>query len=139
QDIQRATMTVSVTDVTGNKNEIVRSFAVSEDGEDGGPLDRCPNDPDKLEPGTCGCGIAETDTDSDGTPDCLDRCPQNPLLVEPQIDESALRKAEKALLKAKKKLKKLKKSHAPKNRLKKARKKIKRLKGAMPPLSVGRC
>ena len=35
-------------------------------------LDGCPNDPSKIEPGTCGCGIPETDTNSDGEPDCID-------------------------------------------------------------------
>jgi hypothetical protein len=29
----------------------------------------------KLEPGTCGCGFTELDTDLDGTPDCNDECP----------------------------------------------------------------
>ncbi|MCP4124424.1 MAG: T9SS type A sorting domain-containing protein, partial [Bacteroidetes bacterium] len=28
--------------------------------------------------GTCGCGVADTDTDSDGTPDCNDGCPTDP-------------------------------------------------------------
>ena len=32
--------------------------------------DLCPNDPDKSEPGDCGCGVPDTDTDDDGTPDC---------------------------------------------------------------------
>ena len=35
-------------------------------------LDACPDDPNKKEPGTCGCGIPETDTNSDGEPDCID-------------------------------------------------------------------
>ena len=34
--------------------------------------DGCPNDPNKVAPGICGCGNAETDTDGDGTPDCTD-------------------------------------------------------------------
>ena len=28
--------------------------------------DNCPNDPDKTDPGTCGCGVTETDSDGDG-------------------------------------------------------------------------
>lgn len=40
-------------------------------------VDNCPNDPNKLEPGTCGCGVADTDTDKDGTPDCDDLCPSD--------------------------------------------------------------
>ncbi|MGM5471000.1 T9SS type A sorting domain-containing protein [Flavobacteriaceae bacterium LMO-SS05] len=75
--------------------------------------DACPNDPLKTEPGTCGCGVEDTDTDSDGvldcndneinspcpdnidangvsidsdsdsTPDCLDNCPNDSLKTEP--------------------------------------------------------
>jgi hypothetical protein len=43
-----------------------------------GPVDNCPADPLKTEPGICGCGIADTDSDSDGTADCLDACPADP-------------------------------------------------------------
>ena len=32
--------------------------------------DLCPNDPDKTNPGICGCGVADTDSDSDGVADC---------------------------------------------------------------------
>lgn len=38
------------------------------------PVDSCPNDSAKLYAGTCGCGIADTDSDRDGTPDCIDVC-----------------------------------------------------------------
>jgi hypothetical protein len=40
------------------------------------PIDLCPNDPDKIDPGECGCGVPDTDTDNDGTPDCNDNTPQ---------------------------------------------------------------
>jgi hypothetical protein len=37
--------------------------------------DLCPQDPNKVEPGNCGCGVPETgDTDGDGVPDCNDTC-----------------------------------------------------------------
>jgi len=37
--------------------------------------DACPSDPNKTLAGTCGCGVPETDTDSDNTPNCSDECP----------------------------------------------------------------
>lgn len=33
--------------------------------------DLCPNDPLKIEPGICGCGVADEDTDADGVVNCL--------------------------------------------------------------------
>jgi hypothetical protein len=39
--------------------------------------DECPNDPNKSVPGVCGCGVADTDSDGDGTADCNDLCPQD--------------------------------------------------------------
>lgn len=40
--------------------------------------DLCPEDPSKESPGICGCGIADTDSDSDGTVDCQDQCSADP-------------------------------------------------------------
>ena len=37
--------------------------------------DQCPSDNNKQTPGTCGCGVADTDSDSDGVLDCDDVCP----------------------------------------------------------------
>jgi hypothetical protein len=48
-------------------------------------IDNCPNDPNKTEPGICGCGIPDTDTDGDGTPDCNDGCPDDPAKITPGI------------------------------------------------------
>ena len=31
--------------------------------------DGCPNDPEKIDPGVCGCGIPDTDDDGDGVID----------------------------------------------------------------------
>ncbi len=36
--------------------------------------DQCPDDPDKTEPGVCGCGEPDIDTDGDGVADCIDNC-----------------------------------------------------------------
>jgi len=46
-------------------------------------IDGCPNDPLKIAPGICGCGVADTDSDSDGTADCNDGCPSDPLKSAP--------------------------------------------------------
>jgi cysteine-rich repeat protein len=50
--------------------------ALDPDG-DGTPscYDECPDDPDKIDPGACGCGVADEDVDQDGTLDCSDPCP----------------------------------------------------------------
>ncbi|MGV9012017.1 MAG: beta strand repeat-containing protein [Flavobacteriales bacterium] len=45
--------------------------------------DGCPNDPGKVAPGACGCGIPDVDTDSDGAPDCIDGCPTDPGKIAP--------------------------------------------------------
>ncbi|MEZ5031721.1 MAG: T9SS type A sorting domain-containing protein [Saprospiraceae bacterium] len=36
--------------------------------------DQCPDDGNKTEPGACGCGVADTDSDNDGVADCIDNC-----------------------------------------------------------------
>jgi len=45
--------------------------------------DECPSDPNKTVPGTCGCGVADTDSDDDGTPDCNDQCINDPNKIAP--------------------------------------------------------
>ncbi|MCH2160428.1 MAG: hypothetical protein MK085_01000 [Phycisphaerales bacterium] len=48
-------------------------------------VDNCPDDPFKTEPGICGCGVPDTDTDFDGTPDCNDGCPEDQFKTDPGI------------------------------------------------------
>ncbi len=45
--------------------------------------DGCPSDANKTNPGTCGCGTPDTDTDSDGTADCNDGCPNDASKTSP--------------------------------------------------------
>jgi hypothetical protein len=44
--------------------------------------DLCPDDPAKLSPGICGCGVPDADRDGNDVPDCLengvDYCPEGP-------------------------------------------------------------
>ncbi|MBN2575295.1 MAG: LamG domain-containing protein [Deltaproteobacteria bacterium] len=47
--------------------------------------DCCPDDPDKTQPGICGCGVSDTDTDEDGTPDCNDLCITDRNKTEPGV------------------------------------------------------
>ena len=45
--------------------------------------DACPSDPNKSDPGTCGCGVSDADSDGDGIVDCLDNCPLDPFKTDP--------------------------------------------------------
>jgi hypothetical protein len=47
--------------------------------------DLCPNDPNKIVPGQCGCGESDDDSDDDGVADCNDDCPADPDKTEPGI------------------------------------------------------
>ena len=46
-------------------------------------IDFCPSDPQKVEPGICGCGAADIDSDNDGAADCVDKCAQDPAKISP--------------------------------------------------------
>jgi hypothetical protein len=48
-------------------------------------LNNCPNDPDKTNPGICGCGVPDADTDGDGIMDCNDNCPDDQNKVNPGV------------------------------------------------------
>jgi hypothetical protein len=53
------------------------------DGRDGTCGDACPTDPTKFAAGQCGCGVPDTDSDSDTVADCLDQCPTDPAKLAP--------------------------------------------------------
>jgi len=63
------------------------SGSLDSDG-DGTPdsSDGCPNDPQKVEPGECGCGIPDTDLDSDGFSACND-CNDSDPNINPSVME----------------------------------------------------
>eukprot|EP00808_Paulinella_micropora_P029302 g18286.t1 len=49
-------------------------------------VDLCPQDPLKIVPGLCGCGVNDTDSDGDNTPDyCIDYCPDDAIKVAPGL------------------------------------------------------
>lgn len=50
-----------------------------------GKVDLCPDDDSKTEPGICGCGVSDADSDGDGTVDCQDSCPADSAKTEPGI------------------------------------------------------
>ena len=71
----------SFSDIVAYKVPVSKS-----DGDaDGVPddMDLCPDDPDKSEPGQCGCGFADIDSDGDRVLDCLDDCPLDPAKTSP--------------------------------------------------------
>jgi len=45
--------------------------------------DGCPTDPNKTEPGQCGCGFSDVDADGDMVADCIDLCPLDPNKSDP--------------------------------------------------------
>jgi hypothetical protein len=56
------------------------------DSDDDGTLDcfdLCKFDANKLEPGDCGCGLADVHSDNDGVADCDDLCPSDPQHLVP--------------------------------------------------------
>lgn len=48
-------------------------------------IDECDNDPAKVAPGLCGCGVSDDDTDGDGVADCSDSCPLDVNKVTPGV------------------------------------------------------
>lgn len=53
-------------------------YTIDSDGDDvPDSQDNCPNDPQKVDPGDCGCGFGEEDSDGDGVKDCFDECPED--------------------------------------------------------------
>ncbi|HEX2617045.1 MAG TPA: hypothetical protein VHL57_05840, partial [Flavobacteriales bacterium] len=66
---------------------VSQTVATADGDGDGTPdcADGCPFDPNKVDPGVCGCGFADTDTDLDGVEDCFDGCPTDPGKFDPGV------------------------------------------------------
>jgi len=59
-------------------------------GGGGGGGDQCPDDPDKTQPGVCGCGVPDVDTDGDGTMDCVDNCSNVANVAQADADDDQI-------------------------------------------------
>lgn len=57
----------------------------------GDACDECPNDAAKVAAGTCGCGVAEVDTNGNGILDCLEQAPQPQPTPQHVVDRNVLR------------------------------------------------
>lgn len=94
---------LTVTAGSGRSNDTIAVTVLPNDpclaDSDGDGIDNCgddcPNDPSKSSPGICGCGVADADSDADGTPDCLDTGdpteeppPADPLVASAGADSS---------------------------------------------------
>ncbi len=64
-----------VTCIDDFRVEIANPWSINECVEAAQPGDLCPDDPDKTDPSTCGCGVADTDSDVASTCDCSTRRP----------------------------------------------------------------
>lgn len=71
-------ISIGFSDLNPDSSILVGSVIIN-----GSPFDACPNDPNKLAPGDCGCGTPDTDTDGDGTANCNDLCPNDPNKTAP--------------------------------------------------------
>jgi YVTN family beta-propeller protein len=63
--------------IVDSQGQVIASIAPGSSGTFPSATDSCPDDPTKTDPGICGCGVADTDSDSDGTADCNDTCPND--------------------------------------------------------------
>lgn len=66
-----------VGDACDNCPAIYNPFQENNDGDaKGNACEECDDDPNKFDPGICGCGVPdEGDEDEDGVLDCVDECP----------------------------------------------------------------
>jgi hypothetical protein len=67
--------------------------SLQEDADEDGfgdACDNCPADPNKTDPGICGCDVADDDTDGDLIEDCIDNCPNVENPGQEDIDQDGI-------------------------------------------------
>jgi YVTN family beta-propeller protein len=92
--IETASQTVVGT-ITGfnNPNHLVLFGSSIPDSDGDGVNDEedgCPLDPNKVEPGQCGCGVEDVDSDGDGIADCVDNCIETANADQADSDEDGI-------------------------------------------------
>ncbi|MEW6270702.1 MAG: putative Ig domain-containing protein [Thermodesulfobacteriota bacterium] len=83
----RFSFTVTASDA--DAAQVAKDYTVTVNGPAG--VDGCPDDPDKTDPGVCGCGVADADANGNGVPDCLEVGPQADLGITIVAPRKALR------------------------------------------------
>ncbi len=77
---QQILIRVGVIATPGTGSLLVSCTPACPDADNDGVCDAndgCPNDPNKIAPGACGCGVPDTDSDGDGVANCVDGCPND--------------------------------------------------------------
>ncbi|MCU0662412.1 MAG: M12 family metallo-peptidase [Myxococcota bacterium] len=87
-----AEVSIEMPGSAGHRNDSGAEVFVETDGSNGPKAcvnnddsDACPSDPNKTQPGVCGCGTPDTNSDGDGAPDCKDNCPNDPSKTQPGV------------------------------------------------------
>ncbi len=86
------TGTTDCTLIMNRNKAVTANFDKLDSDGDGTPDDRdlCPNDPDKIDPGACGCGVTDDDNDQNGIPDCLDADDDNGIPEDLDMDGNGI-------------------------------------------------